>query len=263
MSAQPTPLTQTEDPPDNACRIALISDIHGNLVALEAVLEDLEEQNISSILCLGDIVGYGPEPGACVRRVREHCEHTVLGNHELMMLMLHSEMAPDMGPELTPALRRALGQLKEEEREWISALPLGMNLEEFAIVHSSFCEPPIFHYIMETEDAEDCLREQPVRVSFHGHTHVPMIWEQSGQAVYGLEPGNLPNKLNPKARYCINVGSVGQPRDGDSRAAYCIFDPRKQTVLHRRVPYDIAWAQSRFEGTGLRSFDRQRIALGD
>ncbi|MCC5846580.1 MAG: metallophosphoesterase family protein [Verrucomicrobia bacterium] len=263
MSAHKTPLTQNEDPPEVSCRIAFISDIHGNLDALEAVLEDLEEQNISSVLCLGDIVGYGPEPGACVRRIREHCDYTVLGNHELMMLMLHSGMAADLGPELTPALRRALHQLTAKDREWISALPLGVNLEEFAIVHSSFFEPPIYHYIMETEDAEACIRDQPAPVSFHGHTHVPMIWEKNGKAVYGVEPGNLPTKLNPNARYCINVGSVGQPRDGDSRAAYCIFDPLEKTVTHRRVIYDIAWAQTRFEGTGLRNFDRQRIALGD
>lgn len=243
--------------------IAFLSDIHGNLDALEAVLEDLESFPVSRMFCLGDIVGYGPAPGACVQRVRRLCEETVLGNHELMMLMLAWRTLSDVGSELTPSLRLALKELSKEDINWVSARPLECQYEDFCIVHSTFYQPATFHYIQDFEDAEFCFEHQPVGLCFHGHTHVPVIWEKSGTTVRGLHPDESPFALDPERQYSINVGSVGQPRDCDPRAAYCLYNPAEGTVMHRRVRYDIAWAQERFRQANMRDFDIQRIALGD
>lgn len=243
--------------------VALLSDIHGNLLALEAVLEDLGTWPVQSVFCLGDIVGYGPDPGECVRRIRTLAEHTVMGNHEMMMLMLAWRTLSDLGPELTPSLRRALDQLSPEDLEWVSSLPIGVEMESFALIHSSFHQPAAFHYIQETHDAAECLRDQPKPVSFHGHTHVPVIWKQRGAGTICLFPSDKPVQLQPRERYTINVGSVGQPRDEDPTAAYCLFHPASLMVLHRRVAYDIPAAQARFRAACMREFDALRIAVGD
>lgn len=242
--------------------IGVISDIHGNVDALDAVFADARTQGVISMICLGDIIGYGPEPGACLQLVREACDHVVMGNHEMMMLMIELGIAKDMGPELTPALQLALSQLSTSDLKWVKKLPLGIDLEVMGIVHASFYEPENFHYILESNDAEHCVQEQPGNLSFHGHTHEPVIWEVDLQGAMGFLPNAKPYSLRPDTRYSINVGSVGQPRDGDSRATYCIFDPHTSSIWHRRVQYDIAKAQSRFERTHLRAFDRDRLLAG-
>lgn len=263
MSAHETNAIEHPHDPITDGWVALLSDIHGNLDALEAVLEDMESFPIRSVFCLGDVVGYGPEPGACVRQIRNLATHTVMGNHEMMMLMLAWRTLNDLGSELTPSLRHALNQLTPEDIEWVSSLPIGVELESFAIVHSSFHQPAAFHYIQETDDAAACMVDQPHHLSFHGHTHVPVIWKKRGAGTLCLFPAETPVTLNPFERYCVNVGSVGQPRDGDPRAAYCLYHPVSHTLLHRRVPYDISWAQERFRQAGMRPFDIERIALGD
>lgn len=242
---------------------AFLSDIHGNLDALEAVLEDMETFPVTRVYCLGDIVGYGPAPGACVQRIRSLCEETVLGNHELMMLMLAWRTLNDLGSELTPSLRLALKELSKDDINWVSARPLESVIDEFCIVHSTYYQPATFHYIQDFEDAECCLVNQPARISFHGHTHVPVIWEKSGKEVHGIYPETAAFLMKEDKEYCVNVGSVGQPRDGDPRAAYTLYNPAERSVLHRRVEYDIAWAQERFRAANMRAFDVQRIAVGD
>jgi predicted phosphodiesterase len=243
--------------------VAFLSDIHGNFDALEAVLEDMENFPVEQVYCLGDMVGYGPAPGACVARIRELCAETVLGNHELMMLMLAWRTLTDLGSELTPSLRLALSQLSKADINWISARPLEHTYENFCIVHSTFYQPATFHYIQDFEDAELCLANQPGPLCFHGHTHVPVIWEQCGRDVHGIHPDDTPFRLQKDSRYSINVGSVGQPRDCDPRAAYCLYNPAEHSVIHRRVEYDIARAQERFRQADMRPFDLMRIAVGD
>lgn len=250
------------EPPPLSGPIALLSDIHGNLDALEAVFKDMEGRGVESVICLGDVVGYGPEPGACVRLMRERCAHATLGNHELMLLMMVWRTLGDLGRELTPSIRLARTQLDREDISWISAMALGIDLDAFGVVHSSFFEPAAYHYIQGMDEAEDCIREQPNRISFHGHTHVPVIWMREKDGMSGFEPGETPHVLHPRARYCINVGSVGQPRDEDPRACYCLYNPAEGTVLHPRVEYDIPRAQERFRAAGMRFFDMERIASG-
>lgn len=251
-------------PPSNSPGLtAFLSDIHGNLDALEAVLEDMASFPVSKVYCLGDIVGYGPAPGACVKRIREICAETVLGNHELMMLMLAWRTFHDLGSELTPSLRLALSQLSKEDINWVSARPLEHENPDFCMVHSTYYQPATFHYIQDFEDAEFCLNHQPEGLCFHGHTHVPVLWEKTGPDVRGIYPDTTPFLLHPDKHYTINVGSVGQPRDSDPRAAYCLFDPAARSVVHRRIEYDIVWAQERFRQANLRPFDLERIAVGD
>ncbi len=253
-----------ESPSDSSGGLtAFLSDIHGNLDALEAVLEDMEDFPVRRVFCLGDVVGYGPAPGACVQRVREICEDTVLGNHELMMLMLAWRTLSDVGTELTPSLRLALKELSKDDINWVSARPLESAFGDFCIVHATYYQPATFHYIQDFEDAEFCFEHQPAGLCFHGHTHVPVIWEKSGKEVHGIHPNDTPYLLHADKQYSINVGSVGQPRDCDPRAAYCLYNPADRSIVHRRVAYDIAWAQERFRQANMRLFDIQRIAVGD
>ena len=255
-------VTAEPEPPPPAGHIALLSDIHGNLDALEAVLEDMKAYDVRSVICLGDVVGYGPEPGACVRLMRGLSSHATLGNHELMLLMMVWRTLGDIGKELTPSIRLARAQLDRDDIAWISAMALGKDLETFSIVHSSFFQPASYPYIQTMEDAENCIREQPTPLSFHGHTHVPVIWVHEHDGMSGFEPNEEPYLLHPRARYSINVGSVGQPRDDDPRACYCLYHPTEHTILHRRVAYDIPAAQARFRAAGMRFFDVERIAEG-
>jgi diadenosine tetraphosphatase ApaH/serine/threonine PP2A family protein phosphatase len=243
--------------------IALLSDIHANLVALEAVLKDMQELDVSTALCLGDTVGYGPDPAACVQLVREHCLAGIMGNHEAMLVVLEKMGAQEFGETVSAPLELAQKQLSAEELEWAAQLPICIDLDAFEIIHGSLHEPPDFHYIDSPETAGDNFKQQKRPVSFHGHTHVPAIWEKSESGkIRCYSPEEKAVLLDPDRTYAVNVGSVGQPRDGDPRASYAIYDHAKGLLIHRRVPYDLKRARARFRKAGLPAFNSQRLGKG-
>ena len=246
--------------------LAIVSDVHANIDALGAVLTDVTAQRCFSIFRLGDTIGYGPEPAACVQYMREFAPINLMGNHEAMYLATRpageKHLDPDELGDLWPPLELCHRQLKADDARWISELPLVVPVGEMELVHASLHEPPSFGYISDKELARDHFEKQTTRISFYGHTHIPAIWQQKGKKITCRTPGEDPVTLDPDCRYAICVGSVGQPRDYDARACYVIYHPGSDRVEFRRVPYDIKKAQARFLEAGLSDFDAERIAMG-
>jgi diadenosine tetraphosphatase ApaH/serine/threonine PP2A family protein phosphatase len=243
---------------------AIISDIHANLDALDAVLADIETFPVRGTLCLGDIVGYGPEPASCVQRVMDTCAVTVIGNHEAMSFLPKKILNSDWDISIRQPLQLANEQLTKAQKTWLRNQPLTAHVDPITLSHASLNEPPEFHYIHEDTEAEAHFAAQSTFISFNGHTHVPSIWEENPEtfACRLLKPSEKPTRLDAKKRYTVNVGSVGQPRDDDHRASYALYDYEKRLLIHRRVPYDIARAQERFEKAGLPAYNARRIARG-
>ena len=245
--------------------LAILSDIHGNIDALTAVLGDVATQECRGLICLGDIIGYGPEPEECLSLIRKIATATVMGNHEAMFLEIDGQRPDDR--ERSNNLWKSLGLcrnvLSPDDKQWVRDLPLVAITDEATFVHASLHEPGEFDYIYAAELAEDNFKAQETPFSFHGHTHVPAVWEERQGTIELSIPGELPIPLDPASRYAVCVGSVGQPRDHDPRAAYVLYDPENRTITFRRVPYDISRAQVRFFHEGLSGYHAVRIALGE
>jgi diadenosine tetraphosphatase ApaH/serine/threonine PP2A family protein phosphatase len=243
---------------------AIISDIHANIDALDAVLEDIRGFPVRGIFCLGDIVGYGPEPGACIRKVMDLCAVSVLGNHEAMLLLADKILEEDWEVPIRKPLQIAKEQVTEEELGWVRDLPITADLDPITLSHASLNEPTEFNYLYETTEAEAHFAAQTTFISFNGHTHVPGIWEENPQTlgVRCLAPGEKPVRLDASKRYTVNVGSVGQSRNGDPKASYALYDYEQHLLLMRRITYDIKKAQSRFKKAGLPAHNAARLAKG-
>jgi len=238
---------------------AIISDVHGNIEALDAVLTDIEQWPCRGTFCLGDIVGYGPEPAICVQRVMETCAVSIMGNHEAMLLLTDKFPPEKLGVAVGDPIRLAYEQVSDEQMQWIKSLPILADVTPMTLCHASLNEPPAFHYIRTPQEAGASFAAQTTFVSFNGHTHVPVIWEENRGKVSCVEPIDKPVRLDEGSRYTINVGSVGQPRDRDARASYALYDYESRLLLHRRVEYDIKKAQVRFKKAKLPAFNANRL----
>ena len=237
-------------------KVAIISDIHANHHALEAVLDHARGQGIDQFLCLGDIVGYGPDPSKCISTIQELGCPVIRGNHD-----------HDAGNDrdlfnLNDVARTSLEwtrtQLSRAQRAWLSNLPYTRRVGRFAIAHSSLHEPEEWHYIRDLSDAGECLSRQQVPLCFIGHTHRPGCFIMEGGPTYQAETTGM--QLNGDARTLVNVGSVGQPRDGDPRASYVTFDRIDRILDFHRVDYDVAAAQKRLLLEGLPQELIERLA---
>ena len=244
--------------------IALFSDIHSNIDAFRAVMDDAMRLSVTKWYGLGDIVGYGPDPGECVRIARKKFLGCVVGNHEAMLRYSTSNKDYDEHQEsIGQPLQIALRQLGDsEDMAWIRRLPVVIEEDGMMLVHSSPYRPGSFTYIHKNEDARASFQCQNAEIVFYGHTHVPAVWIMRGKRIRCFSPGEDLIRLKPGTRYMINVGSVGQPRDDDPRACYVIFDPDKKVVRFRRIPYDIKVAQDRFHAACLPSGNSLRLAEG-
>jgi diadenosine tetraphosphatase ApaH/serine/threonine PP2A family protein phosphatase len=241
---------------------AIFSDVHANIDALTALLADIEQFPVRGIFCLGDTVGYGPEPAMCVQRVMDTCAISVLGNHEAMLSIADKIADEDWDISIRQPLQLANEQLSKAQKSWLRGQPITADVDPITLSHASLNEPPEFHYIHDDADAESHFAAQSTFISFNGHSHVPAIWEEDEHTRLCLKPSEKPTRLDAKKRYTVNVGSVGQPRDDDHRASYALYDYEKRLLIHRRVPYDIARAQERFEKAGLPAYNARRIARG-
>ena len=241
--------------------IAVISDIHSNLEALEAVLEDIKAQGITEIICLGDIVGYASEVSACLLRIRELGCPVVMGNHDEAACLAYP---PNDFNEMAQAGAVFSAHcLTETERLWLTSLPRNIEMKGASFTHASLEGPLEWHYVLSREDARRHFAHQSTHLAFCGHTHAPMHWFQaspSGRVVEYAGKGEMRIPLNGKV--LINVGSVGQPRDGDNRACYVIYRPSHGSVEFRRIAYDIARTKKKILRAGLPRFTAQRLSLG-
>ncbi|MBI3974760.1 MAG: metallophosphoesterase family protein [Armatimonadetes bacterium] len=245
-------------------RLAILSDVHANLEALEVVLDDLRRRECDRVVCLGDFVGYGPNPNECVDLLRPLVEgRSVAGNHDWAAVgRLDITFFNAFAQE---AIRWTQQALRPPVTAFISALPTEWSHEgatPFLAVHGS-PRDPIEEYVLDGATAEENFRHRPFALCFIGHSHVPGIFATNGGAVETqLFPAEEPVHLEPSARYLINVGSVGQPRDGDARAAYAVLDAEEAVVTLIRLAYPVERTQEKMVREGLPDVLVERLSVG-
>jgi predicted phosphodiesterase len=227
-------------------KTGIISDIHSNFEALTAVLSALEKENVDRVICLGDVVGYGPDPNACVELALESAVIVVAGNHD------HGAV------ELTPiepfnrhartAIEWTRTRLEPRWKSALSSLPLMVEEGAFLAVHATPNFPARWHYLLSEDEITDNLEAMTLPVCFVGHSHVPMTFELDPDHDVRIRPADEV-RFEPGRKYLINVGSVGQPRDGDPRAAYGVLSDGAFTL--KREPYDVPSVQRKMADAGL------------
>ncbi len=231
-------------------RYLVLSDIHANLAAFTAVLDDTP--SFDRIWCIGDVIGYGPDPNECIALLRQHDHACVAGNHDWATLG-HLD-TDDFNPDARRALDWTRANLEEAGRSYLEQLPTSMILDDFTLVHGS-PRQPIWEYILYAGIAASNFEHLTTPYCFVGHTHAPVMFQETSrdgtQAVDTFLPAyNEPLEL-PLGRLILNPGSVGQPRDSDPRSCYVILDTDAHTVLYRRVEYPIEKTQQRMYQLGL------------
>ena len=242
----------------------MITDIHSNLPALEAVLADVEAREVEEIWCLGDVVGYGADPDGCTDLIRERCDVCLVGNHDLAVLgTLDIASFSEAAAEAVAWTRE---NIAEGSLEFLRDLePTGLR-ERIALFHAS-PRDPVWEYVLSPEQAYDCMEAQPEQVALIGHSHVSLFFalpEGGGRAdTLGGQTGEDSRlELDGGGRWLINPGSVGQPRDGDPRAAWLELDLDERTAVFHRLPYDIDRAATAIVDAGLPKRLGDRLYVG-
>ena len=238
-------------------RVGILSDIHGNLEALERVLEACDERDLEEIICLGDVVGYGADPGACIDLIFDRAVFTVAGNHDWAASgRIDTENFNTMA---TAAIDWSRTVLSEAQIRFLDALPLEQKRGEALFVHGSPHEPSAFHYIFSASEAESAVTLSSSALTFVGHSHRAFVYAESvGELIVCEGDACVPSGV----RALINVGSVGQPRDGDPRAAFCVWDSEAGDLELVRVSYDVGVTQGKILNHGLPEFLAHRLGSG-
>jgi diadenosine tetraphosphatase ApaH/serine/threonine PP2A family protein phosphatase len=230
--------------------IGIISDIHANLPALEAVLAALQGAGADTIYCLGDTVGYGPFPNECVDLVRRHCGIVLKGNHDSGLI--GETDVEDFNHYGLVAIRWSQEHVTVENKNFLESLPLVAVKNGVTLAHASPSRPGEWSYILTLRAARDNFPAFSTHLCFIGHTHVPAVINED------LTIGNIKNGI----RCIVNVGSVGQPRDGNRDAAYGLFDTATNEYSLKRVPYDIQKTADRIASEGLPEYLAKRLFQG-
>ncbi len=240
-------------------RILVISDIHANLAALESVIADAGK--IDAAWCLGDLVGYGPDPNECIQRVQGLQNLVcILGNHDAAALKQID--AGSFNPEARHAINWTQSMLTDSSINFLNNLPERVNLDHVTLVHGS-PRQPVWEYLLDTQNATRSFEFFETAYCFVGHTHLPILYHLG-------ENHNLARLLIPEPetrfvltpRAILNPGSVGQPRDHDPRAAYAIYDPQEQSWEYHRIAYNVTSVQERMKSAGLPERHIQRLSAG-
>jgi diadenosine tetraphosphatase ApaH/serine/threonine PP2A family protein phosphatase len=240
-------------------RVAVISDIHANLHALEAVLAAIDRESPDRVWCLGDLVGYGPRPNECCRVVAEHADLCLVGNHDLGVLGELSLV--EFSLDAAFAARWTQERLDDGARAYLAGLAAAAAVDGAELYHGS-PRDPVWEYVLSTEAADAALERTSAPVVLVGHTHVALaIARVEDDLTGGLAPEGTSIEL-AAARWLLNPGSVGQPRDGDPRAAYLALDLDRGTAAFRRVPYPVERTQAELREAGLPEPLAARLAFG-
>ncbi len=240
-------------------RYAIMSDIHGNIEALNAVLADVDAQKVDDVFCLGDLVGYGADPNECVEATRAVAKAVVAGNHDWAAVgRLGLEYFNDAAKK---AAEWTGSTLTEANRRYLLDLPLTVEEgKDILLVHSSPTSPDQWMYVFHPGQAARDFGSFSRAICFIGHTHQPAVFTDNGGFHLGESLADF--KLGIGTRYIVNVGSVGQPRDGNPKAAYCVFDSEAQVLQLRRVEYDVALSSTKIVQNGLPKSLAERLPLG-
>ncbi|MBL7197856.1 MAG: metallophosphoesterase family protein [Candidatus Omnitrophica bacterium] len=239
-------------------RYAIFSDIHSNLEAFESVLAAYENEKVDKYLCVGDIVGYGANPKECIKIVQDRKIITVAGNHDWASCGKFS--IDYFNPYAKEAVLWTGRQINAADINYLNNLDLIYKEEDFCLVHGTLLNPKYFGYMFDIEDARDSFQVMVTSLCFVGHTHTPITFIKDSGKVSQTR-NNLIN-IEPQKKYIINVGSVGQPRDGDNRGCFCIYDSKERNVHIKRVEYNLKLSQSKIIDAGLPSFLASRLSLG-
>ena len=238
-------------------RFAIFGDIHANLPALEAVLSDAKTQLSTHYVCLGDIVGYNAHPRECLDIIRQMECPVVKGNHDEQASMISNEEG--FNPLAEEAIQWTRRQLTEDDKDYLRSLRMNRQVRDFTIVHATLDTPHKWGYVFNQLDAAASFSYQHTAVCFIGHTHTPKAYLRDGSV--RTVPLDILH-LQEGKKFLINVGSVGQPRDGDPRASYCVYDTNTHEIELRRIEYDIQAAQRAILEAGLPAKLAERLASG-
>jgi predicted phosphodiesterase len=240
-------------------RVAVISDIHANLHALTAVLEDVEREGPDRIWCLGDLVGYGPRPNECCRVVQERVQLSLVGNHDLVVI--GDVDVGDFNPEASRAASWTKDMLDDESRDYLSSLEPHASSDGVELYHGS-PRNAVWEYVLDAEAIQAAFADSEAPVVLIGHSHVPIVARLAEDEVKAAHaPEGTEGELDG-GRLLLNPGSVGQPRDGDPRAAWLLLDLETGRASFRRVEYPLAKTQAEMRDAGLPEALAERLAFG-
>ena len=236
---------------------AIISDVHSNLEALERVLKEIDRFRANKTICLGDIVGYGANPNECVDIIKERNVESIIGNHDIVAC---GKKEPyDFNPVARAAVLWTRKMLTSENREFLNNLPDMKLVDDFLIVHGAVSDPDLYIFSSYEARMEFKLMKKH-NVCFFGHTHVRTYYVLVNDDIRQFFDHEF--KIEPKAKYLINPGSVGQPRDRDPRSSFLIYDSKEGYVKYIRLEYDIGTAQKKIIDVGLDRRLADRLSLG-
>ncbi|HZT08363.1 MAG TPA: metallophosphoesterase family protein [Chloroflexota bacterium] len=238
-------------------RIAVVSDIHSNLVALRAVLEDMG--TVDAIWCLGDFVGYGPRPNECVALLRERGASAIAGNHDLAVVGAIS--TDEFNIEAARAADWTAQELTPESRGFLADLTPTSTVDGVTLAHGSPREP-IWEYVLDSRAAQASFNLLDTKLCFIGHSHIPSAFVEAPTKIVVKHMTSGSHCEVSEYKMIVNPGSVGQPRDHDPRAAYLIYDTDAAAMEWRRVPYDIAETQRQMRKAGLPRYFVERLSFG-
>lgn len=244
-------------------RIALISDIHANLPALDACLAAAAALDAGRLAFLGDFVGYGPDPEAVINRVRPLVQQgaiAVLGNHDLAVL----KPSRDMNSTAAEAIAWTRTQLSAESASFLASLPFEIRQADMLFVHAEASDPAAWHYVTDAETARASLTDCTATVTFCGHVHVPAVYCLSslGKMISHRPVEDVEIPFPPQRKWLAVIGSAGQPRDGNPAASFAVYDTEQRTLTYRRAPYDVEAVSQRVRALGLPDSLAERLLRG-
>lgn len=239
----------------------IFSDVHGNLEALTAVLEQIEVYHPDRIICLGDVVGYGPNPNECIELVHQHAQITIMGNHDHAVLGLTDISYFNQYAKLAVLWTRQV--LTEEHFGILQKYALRVAEDLILFVHSTPIHPERWDYIFNPLEGQYYLHHLEEQLCFIGHSHQPLFFikDQDSQVIFDRK-FSFVLPVHDGCKYIVNVGSVGQPRDGNPDASFAMYDTEARTVEVKRLPYDLALTQKKMRDIGLPAFLIDRLAYG-
>jgi len=239
-------------------RIAVLSDIHGNRHAFEAVLDAVDAEGVDEVWCLGDVVGYGAQPDECAELVRDRCDLCLVGNHDLGVL---GELDIDtFSPAAAAANRWTAEYAAPETLDWLRTLSPAQANRDPASYHAS-PRDPVWEYVLDVNQALECMEDQATRISLIGHSHVALYFHDGDLPDGAVAPDGTSLDVSEN-RWLLNPGSVGQPRDGDPRAAWLDLDTEAQRATWHRLPYDVDRAAESIREAGLPAQLAERLYIG-
>ncbi len=240
-------------------RYGVFSDVHSNSEALQAVLEYYEDTSIDKYLSVGDLVGYAADPQECIAKIMPLATVTVAGNHDWAAVGLFS--LEHFNAEAAKAIIWTKKRLSSQEKKFLGSLELTFDNEDLTLVHSTLKDPATFSYLTNSESARSTFDLLNKQICFVGHTHLAGIFIQSQDGEIEYFEGPM-LKLKTENKYIVNVGSVGQPRDGNPAASCCIYDSLKKTVWLKRIDYDFKSSARKIAACGLPLFLAERLSIG-